>query len=231
MKNKPILVKRLFKKTDSFSDSSLEINRYYSEKNIKELKYFKTPTYIKKIIQDYNIKKILDLGCGEGSMINSLDKDFLRLNISGLDLSNTKINNLKKLFPQYQFYNQDACDTHLKSESFELINCSQLIEHVKNDSVLVKEMKRLLKPGGFLFADSVIKKPWAVSKWKRGGRFVLDPSHEREYKNSREFLRLFRGDFNLLKFWVIPFFSRSLFIKIPIPGYYKIHGIWRKRKK
>lgn len=46
------------------------------------------------------------------------------------------------------------CDLHkipVEDKRFSLIICNQVLEHVKNPFVVVKELERICKPGGFLF--------------------------------------------------------------------------------
>ena len=77
--------------------------------------------------------------------------------------------------------------------------------------------------------DSVIKNPFSIYKYRNKGKFVLDPTHEREYGNQKEFLDLFKKDFKLIKSWIIPVKRRFLSFEIKIPGYYLVYGIWKKR--
>lgn len=50
---------------------------------------------------------------------------------------------------------------------------------------MVKEMARLLAPKGILLVSSVIKKPWAIYKYRNKGKFTLDPTHEKEYNKKK----------------------------------------------
>ena len=46
------------------------------------------------------------------------------------------------------------CDLHsipVPSNRFDLVTCNQVLEHVKNPFDVVKELKRVCKPGGYLF--------------------------------------------------------------------------------
>ena len=96
---------------------------------------------------------------------------------------------------------------------------------------MVNEIKRLSKSGGVIYVSSVIKKSWAIYKYKNNGKFVLDPTHEREYKNIDGFLNLFKKDFKLIKFWVVPVKRKIFGISIKIPGYYIITSIWKNERK
>ena len=201
--------------------SALQKNLEYAEKFIQPLEDPEIPSYLRKIINKEKISSIIDLGCGDGVLVYALKKEFPKIKLTGIDISPRRINGLKKKFPKDTFYCKDACDTQLKNK-FDLVYCSQVIEHVEDDKKLVNEMKRLLKKEGYLVVDSVIKKPFAIYKYRNKGKFVLDPTHEREYKNQKEFLDLFKKDFQLIKSWTLPVKRRLPLIEIKILGYYLI---------
>ena len=114
--------------------------------------------------------------------------------------------------------------------NFDFIYSSQVIEHLEDDKKMIKEFSRLLKSKKFFYVSSVIKRPFTIYKYRNNGRFVLDPTHEREYSNEKEFLDLFKEDFKLIKYSLLPV-KRSIFgIQVKIPGYWLIEGTWQKRK-
>jgi 2-polyprenyl-3-methyl-5-hydroxy-6-metoxy-1,4-benzoquinol methylase len=208
--------------------TALEKNKEYSDKFIQLTNNSKVPEEIEKIILNEKIKSIIDLGCGDGILIHSIKKEFPKIKISGVDISPRRINGLKEKFPKDNFYVKDVCDTKLKNK-FDFVHSSQVIEHVVEDKRLVVEMSRLLKKGGILFCSSVIKKPWAIYKYRNNGKFVLDPTHEKEYRNSKEFLDLFKKNFKLITYSVGQTRRKKFGLNFKIPGFYEMSGIWRKR--
>lgn len=54
----------------------------------------------------------------------------------------------------------DITDTKLESNSWDLIVCVQTIEHVPNIFDISKEVKRILKPGGYFIVDSPFNYPY-----------------------------------------------------------------------
>jgi 2-polyprenyl-3-methyl-5-hydroxy-6-metoxy-1,4-benzoquinol methylase len=206
----------------------LEKNRQYSEKFIQPIGNPEVPAEIRKILRDGNVKSMIDLGCGDGIFIHAVKKEFPEVKITGIDISPRHIGGLKKKFTKDNFYVLDVCDTKLKMK-FDFVHSSQVIEHVPSDVAMVKEMSRLLKKGGILFCSSVIKKPWAIYQYRNNGKFVLDPTHEREYRNQKEFLDLFKDNFKLENLRISQTSRKKFGINIKIPGFYEIYGIWRKR--
>jgi 2-polyprenyl-3-methyl-5-hydroxy-6-metoxy-1,4-benzoquinol methylase len=209
-------------------DKILEKNKEYSENFIQPSADLSLPEYMKDIFNNNNVKNFIDLGCGDGIVISAVKNKYPKIKISGIDISPRRINSLKKRFPRDNFYVKDVCGTKLKQQ-YEFVHSSQVIEHVPFDKEMVKEMSRLLTDNGVLFCSSVIKKPWAIYKYRNNGRFVLGPTHEREYKDKKQFLNLFKKDFKLIKSWQIPVSRDILGFHIIIPGYFLVFGIWKKR--
>lgn len=210
-------------------DLILKKNRDYSEKFIQPIDKINIPIEIKKILTKEKIFSFLDLGCGDGIIVRAIKKNFPKIKIYGVDISPRRINSLRIYFPKDYFYCKDVCSTGL-NKKFDFIYSSQVIEHVPSDKKMILEIKRLAKPKSTVYVSSVIKKPFAIYKYRNNGKFVLDPTHEREYENHIEFLNLFKKDFKLIKFWIVPVKRKLLGISIRVPGYYLVHGIWKNEK-
>ncbi len=205
--------------------SALNANKEYSEKYVQKIGGSSTPQMVFPLLK--KTKKIVDLGCGDGAIVSSLISSFKEKEIIGVDISPRRINGLKEKFPKRSFLCEDICKTSLKNKQFDLVISTQVIEHVKNDKKLIEEIDRITKKGGHIYVSSVIKKPWAVYKYRKNGKFVLDPTHEREYKSKEEFLDLFKDKFKLMGIKIYPV-KRKKGITIKIPGYYIIETLWKK---
>lgn len=140
--------------------------------------------------------KIVDLGCGDGRVIFALTKKGLLKHVGeivGVDLSDNRIALLTRELPFVRGIVSDALNvTALPFSSADFIICSQLIEHVENESMLLLEIKRILKKNGLLYISSVIKKKYGVYFYYRHGSFRIDYTHLREYSSAKEFINLLR---------------------------------------
>jgi 2-polyprenyl-3-methyl-5-hydroxy-6-metoxy-1,4-benzoquinol methylase len=136
---------------------------------------------------------LLDLGCGDGGLLFALHEKGLLAKAEktvGVDISGERIERLGNNLPFVEGIIADASNVpQLSDSSFDFVICTQLIEHVENEQALVAEIARLLKPGGFAYVSSVIKKWWGIYIYFKQGSFRLDPTHIREYSSEQEFLR------------------------------------------
>ena len=86
----------------------------------------------------------------------------------------------------------DTLKLPIQSDSIDLVNAWMVIEHVTDAQKMVKEIFRVLKDKGFLIISTVIKKRWAIYFYRTNHKFVLDPTHVKEYGSQEEFLTLLR---------------------------------------
>ena len=93
--------------------------------------------------------RILDGGCGRGEWTVYLShRGYPTV---GLDISRELIESLKKQFPELDFRCGDLRDTEFSAQSFDLVFSWGAIEHFEMGlEPCLKEMHRILKPGGLL---------------------------------------------------------------------------------
>ena len=88
-------------------------------------------------------KKIADIGCGAGFVINSLDA-FEKV---AVDIS---LNQLKRVDPSITRIRANVENLPIQDKYFDVVVCTDIFEHVQDEKALVKEVSRILKPGGML---------------------------------------------------------------------------------
>jgi len=153
------------------------------------------PLMLREVLKKLDDKKmrILDLGCGECNVLTQLIRKGINADYYGIDISKEKIERAKRITKgKIKLSVQNCGNTSFKNDYFDLIICTQVIEHV-DDKGLVKELSRILKRGGFAYITSVRRKKIAIYLYRKNGRFVSDPSHQREYANREEFSKLFKN--------------------------------------
>lgn len=110
---------------------------------------------IDQLIENRTKLNILDLGCGPGSIsFYLINKGH---NVTGVDLSELAIKSCKETkkihnFSKGMFINESVEKYILRSrKKFDLIIMSELIEHLTNDKVVLKNIKKLLNKKGKIF--------------------------------------------------------------------------------
>lgn len=105
----------------------------------------------KQAISIKNGSKVLDVGAGSApyrELFNHCDyktQDFTQL----------KENQLRGLKGYYRIdFTSDIVNIPVESESFDVILCTEVLEHVPQPILAIKEMSRILKKGGFLLLSA-----------------------------------------------------------------------------
>jgi SAM-dependent methyltransferase len=114
----------------------------------------------KEVLSGIQGGKVLDIGCGSGQFIEILAETLGAYeSITGIDVDESVLLEAGKKFPEesFRFLNANAQSLPFESNSFDLVTVSKALHHVENDRLALSEMKRVLKPGGFLLINEMIR--------------------------------------------------------------------------
>lgn len=100
------------------------------------------------LVRNRKFKKILDVGSASGRMANEISKIFPGAQITGIDAYKKAVDYGKKTYPQIKFLVADAHKLPFRANSFDLIVCYEVIEHLVDPLKALKEMKRVLRKDG-----------------------------------------------------------------------------------
>lgn len=92
--------------------------------------------------------KILDIACGNGSVLRYLKARGYQ-QLYGLEISHYAINRLKA--EGIRMYYSKLPNIPLGDEAFDVVIASQVLEHIIRRHHFLKEIRRILKPGGKAF--------------------------------------------------------------------------------
>lgn len=90
-------------------------------------------------------ESILDAGCGEGFTMDKLTKFGIGKQIEGLEHSKEAILLGKKLFPNLTFKEGNIYDMPYEDNSFDLVTCTEVLEHINEPIKVFKEVLRVSK--------------------------------------------------------------------------------------
>lgn len=102
----------------------------------------------KQLVGGKKFKKILDVGCASGRMANEISKIFPDAKITGVDVYQKAIALGRKKYPHIKFLVSDAHKLPFDKNSFDLVICYEVIEHLVDPAKALAEIKRVLKKDG-----------------------------------------------------------------------------------
>jgi len=133
---------------------------------------------LKEFIENFHNKKILDFGCGDARYKNILSKNN---SYTGIDVDESGHPTEDKKFDLLW----DNKKLPFDNDSFDVIICTEVLEHVENLDVTIKELKRVLKKKGSLFVTMPFiwvehEKPFDFRRFTSFGikKFFLDNGFE-----------------------------------------------------
>jgi len=94
-----------------------------------------------------NSKRILDLGCGDGTRLGNIKTEGKRI---GVDINDYAIKKATKNYPEIEFVQADIEKLPFSNGDFDLIYSMFVLEHTQNPEKVINETVRILKKGGTL---------------------------------------------------------------------------------
>lgn len=95
--------------------------------------------------------ELLDVGCGIGDVLASLPKTY---RLHGMDFSQANVQLVRKrLGPRADIHQGSIYEIPFVSESMDICLALEVLEHIEDSGRGVREIARVLKPGGVLIAS------------------------------------------------------------------------------
>lgn len=94
---------------------------------------------------------VVDVGCGDGYLINIIKENFPGKKLSGLDISKKIIEINKSKFNDINFQQLDISNNHLDfNDKQDVVICSEVIEHLVDWQIALKHLVNLINDKGYL---------------------------------------------------------------------------------
>ena len=100
---------------------------------------------------DLSTKSLLDVGCSTGIMTGLYGTKFARVVGIDIDEPAVKFAIRNNTSDNVSFRLGSADNTGLEDESFDVVSCTHIYEHVPDSRRLMSEIYRVLKPGGICY--------------------------------------------------------------------------------
>ena len=100
----------------------------------------------------HEVRSVLDVGCGRGFYAYAVTQVIPKAHITGIDINESYLNEAKKfaIKGQVSFMKTNVYSLPFSSNSFDAIIASEILEHLENDKLALKEIYRVLKKNGVL---------------------------------------------------------------------------------
>lgn len=121
-------------------------------------------------------RRIADVGCGGGILAEGMAArggDVLGIDAGGAPISVARLHALESnIRVEYRQCTAEQLAAE-QSESFEIVTCMEMLEHVPDPASVVRACARLVKPGGHVFFSTLNRTPKSYLFAVLGAEYVL----------------------------------------------------------
>ena len=160
--------------------------------------------------------RALDIGTGTGSTLEVLRKFGPSY---GVDFSTVAIHMLRQRGLNSIVQTDAEESIPFKNNTFSMVTCLDVLEHLENDSGLIEEMVRVCKPGGLI----LITVPALRLLWSKHDEAL---HHKRRYTKKQLLNQVVSPRCRVIK---ASYFNASLFL--PIAVVRKLESFWKNDKE
>ena len=123
-------------------------------------------------------KRVLDIGCGGGILADAMARkgaEVLGIDLAGKALKVAQLHALEAQTPgvSYREVSAEALAAE-QPESFDVVTCMEMLEHVPDPSSVVRACAALVKPGGHVFFSTINRNAKAFVFAIVGAEYVLN---------------------------------------------------------
>lgn len=156
------IVENVDKKTlhNYYKNQQEDISRMYEDRH-RQNKQKRRLEIIKEIINVFNNTDdfILDIGCGDGYASSYILNGYPISAYFGLDMSNKKLRNVLQKVRYSRVIMGDGENLPFADKSFSKVLCLETLEHLIDPPATIREIQRILKPGGIALISIPVDSP------------------------------------------------------------------------
>ena len=153
---------------------------------------------IRKLARPLRFESVLDVGCGQGSLLLELMAEHPGIEPHGVDISQSALDFARRKVPNGTFQLLDLVHEAIP-RTYDLVICSEVLEHIVEDVEAMKNLEKMT--GGHLIVTTVQGR---MRKFEAG-----EVGHVRNYQRGELVDKLRTAGFDIIRSvdWGFPFYS------------------------
>jgi ubiquinone/menaquinone biosynthesis C-methylase UbiE len=162
------------------------MDELYNSKNpLVKLVHIGRLDSIVNLIPKKNRLRILDAGCGEGHLIEKLYRVNSKNLYYGVDIIKVAIEDAKKRCLYAKCELGDISKLKYPDKYFDIVVCSEVLEHIFEYKDVIKELKRVLKSDGYLIIAFPNELNWTISRFLLRRTPIKAPDHVNSFNPTK----------------------------------------------
>jgi SAM-dependent methyltransferase len=162
---------------------------YYTETNLS------VPEFINRRVEEIigglakfrRTNRLLDIGFGSGNILQAAAK--LGWGVYGQEVSRPAIEHAEKL--GFEVFHGELFDAAYPDSHFDIVTASEIVEHLTDPEIVLKEIARILRPGGMFWATTPFARSLSFRILGVNWSILSPPEHVQLYskKGMRQILK------------------------------------------
>lgn len=175
-----------------------DYDAYYSEANLT------VPDFIQLRLNEivsgfepYRLNnRLLDIGFGAGTLLKTANE--MGWSTTGTEVSSTAVQHAES--QGFDAFLGNVSDAKFPDDQFDVITASEILEHLLEPNVELKEIVRILRPGGLLWATTPSARSISFRLMKLNWTVLSPPEHIQLYSKKGAFKLLKTAGFGKIRF-------------------------------
>jgi len=138
-----------------------------------------------------NFNSFLEIGCGTGFVTQAIREEFPFTRLVGSEYFEEGLNFARQRIPNASFIQLDAREMTYEAD-FSIIGAFDVLEHIKEDNLVLKKINKALTKDGILFL-TVPQHKWL---WSKADDYAC---HERRYSSSELHEKIQNAGFEIIR--------------------------------
>ncbi len=127
-------------------------------------------------------RRVLDLGCGYGELLAMLPPG---LDLTGVEINAAALAEAARRNPSARLVQADAAALPFAPDSFDLVVCSEVMEHVDDPGLLARSLGRIVRPGGHVCLTVPNELVTFLGRFALGKKPYRSPAHKTVFTPAR----------------------------------------------
>lgn len=176
----PVLSYEIGKSGWDESLAEIHVTEVVADKPIVRASHEHTLSQLAQWLPNGDASTVLEIGCSSGNLLEAIRRTMPTVHVVGADYVRTTLEALAERIPEIPLIQLDLAQSPLPSGIFDGIVALNVLEHIEDDNEALRQIIRMLKPGGI----AVIEVPAgaklfdfydkSVGHWRRYGLRELE---------------------------------------------------------
>jgi SAM-dependent methyltransferase len=172
---------------------SEDYDAYYSESNLSVPEFIRAR--LREIIDGFGpyrrSNRLLDIGFGAGTMLETARE--MKWDVAGLEVSKPAVDYARK--QGFEVFRGSLSEANYPDGHFDVVTSSEILEHLPDPNGDLREIARILRPGGLLWATTPSATGLSFRLMKLNWTVLSPPEHIQLYSKNGVRLMLRKAGF------------------------------------